>query len=91
MKLGIIGKGTVGQAVYEGLKYLGHEMSFFDPAYDGSTISDVLQADCVFISVPTNQAENGDCDTSIVESVVSALENTGFEVGDSCVHYIKKL
>jgi len=29
--------------------------------------------------------------TSGTESVISALENTGFEVGDSCVHYIKKL
>ena len=73
MKIGIIGKGTVGKAVYEGLNHLGHEMSFFDPAYDGSTLNDVLETDCVFISVPTNQAANGDCDTSIVESVVSAL------------------
>jgi nucleotide sugar dehydrogenase len=73
MKIGIIGKGTVGKAVYEGLNHLGHEMSFFDPAYDGSTLGDVLGTDCVFISVPTNQAANGDCDTSIVESVVSAL------------------
>lgn len=73
MKIGIIGKGTVGKAVYEGLNHLGHQMSFFDPAYDGSTISDILDTDCVFISVPTNQAANGDCDTSIVESVVSAL------------------
>jgi nucleotide sugar dehydrogenase len=73
MKIGIIGKGTVGKAVYEGLNHLGHEMSFFDPAYDGSTLGDVLGTDCVFISVPTKQAANGDCDTSIVESVVSAL------------------
>lgn len=73
MKIGIIGKGTVGKAVYEGLNHLGHEMSFFDPAYDGSTLGDVLDTDCVFISVPTNQAANGDCDTSIVESVISAL------------------
>jgi len=73
MKIGIIGKGTVGKAVYEGHNHLGHEMSFFDPAYDGSTINDILGTDCVFVSVPTNQAPNGDCDTSIVESVISAL------------------
>jgi UDPglucose 6-dehydrogenase len=73
MKIGIIGKGTVGKAVYEGLEYLGHNMCFYDPAYEGSQLSDVLDAECVFLSVPTNQAANGDCDTSIVERVVAEL------------------
>ena len=67
MKIGIIGRGTVGKAVYEGLQYLGHDMCFFDPAYEGSTLQDVLDAECVFLSVPTNQAPTGDCDTSIVD------------------------
>jgi UDPglucose 6-dehydrogenase len=73
MKIGIIGKGTVGKAVYEGLEYLGHNMCFYDPAYEGSQLSDVLDTECVFLSVPTNQAANGDCDTSIVERVVEEL------------------
>ena len=73
MKIGIIGKGTVGKAVYEGLEYLGHRMCFFDPAYEGSQLADVLDAECVFLSVPTNQADNGDCDTSIVERVIEEL------------------
>lgn len=78
MKVGIIGKGVVGTAVYEGLKHIGHEVSFFDPKYPESKIEDVLIADCVFISVPTNQASNGDCDTSIVESVVAELSTRGY-------------
>ena len=73
MKIGIIGKGTVGKAVYEGLEYLGHNMCFYDPAYEGSKLADVLDAECVFLSVPTNQADNGDCDTSIVDNVVAEL------------------
>jgi len=73
MKIGIIGKGTVGSAVYEGLEYLGHTMSFYDPAYPESKLEDVLYTDIVFVSVPTNQAPNGDCDTSIVEKVVEEL------------------
>ena len=73
MKIGIIGKGTVGTAVYEGLEYLGHNMCFYDPAYAGSSLTDVLDAECVFLSVPTNQLSNGDCDTSIVESVIQEL------------------
>lgn len=73
MKIGIIGKGTVGKAVYEGLEYLGHEMLFFDPAYEGSVLAHVLDTDCVFISVPTNQAANGDCDVSIIDQTVQEL------------------
>ena len=79
MKIGLIGKGTVGKAVYEGLTHLGHTMSFFDPAYEGSTLNDVLGTECVFICVPTNQAANGDCDTSIVESVVAELDTAGYK------------
>ena len=79
MKIGIIGKGTVGKAVYEGMEYLGNTMCFFDPAYEGSTLNDVLDAEVVFISVPTNQAPNGDCDTSIVEKVVDELNAAGYK------------
>jgi UDPglucose 6-dehydrogenase len=78
MKIGLLGRGTVGKAVYEGLEYLGHEMSFFDPAYEGSQIEDVLGTDCVFICVPTDQAANGDCDTSIVDRVVAELANHNY-------------
>ncbi len=78
MKLGLLGRGTVGKAVYEGLEYLGHEMSFFDPAYKGSTIEDVLPTECVFICVPTEQAPNGDCDTSIVDKVVKELADHNY-------------
>lgn len=79
MKIGIIGKGTVGTAVYDGLRHLGHQMSFFDPAYEGSTINDILGSECVFVSVPTNQLPNGDCDTSIVEKVVQELALAGYQ------------
>lgn len=79
MKIGIIGRGTVGSAVYEGLEYLGHSMSFFDPAYPGSVLQDVLSTDLVFVSVPTNQLPNGDCDTSIVERVVAELDQASYQ------------
>jgi UDPglucose 6-dehydrogenase len=78
MKIGLLGRGTVGKAVYEGLEYLGHKMSFFDPAYEGSRIEDVLGTDCVFICVPTDQAANGDCNTTIVDRVVKELDDHGY-------------
>ena len=79
MKIGIVGKGTVGSAVYEGLEYLGHVMSFFDPKYEGSRLEHVLDTDVVFISVPTDQAANGDCDTSIVDRAVGELAAAGYK------------
>ena len=78
MKIGIIGRGTVGKAVYEGLQYLGHQMSFVDPAYPETKFEDILDTECVFICVPTNQAPNGDCDTSIVENVISELSRSSY-------------
>jgi UDP-glucose 6-dehydrogenase len=78
MKIGIIGRGTVGSAVYEGLEYLGHHMSFFDPKYEGSKLDHVLDTDVVFISVPTDQAANGDCDTPIVDRVVAELAQANY-------------
>jgi len=79
MKIGIIGRGTVGQAVYDGLEFLGHAMSFFDPAYEGSQLDHVLDTEVVFVSVPTNQLPNGDCDTSIVEQVVAELNTANYQ------------
>ena len=79
MKIGIIGKGTVGSAVFEGLEYLGHTMTFFDPKYEGSTLAHVLDTEVVFISVPTDQAANGDCDTSIVDNVVAELAINNYQ------------
>jgi UDPglucose 6-dehydrogenase len=54
-------------------------MTFFDPKYEGSTITDVLDTDVVFISVPTDQAANGDCNTAIVDRVVEELAVANYQ------------
>lgn len=79
MKIGLLGRGTVGKAVYEGLNHLGHQMSFYDPSYEESKFEDILDTECVFICVPTNQAANGDCDTSIVEKTVEDLAKSKYQ------------
>lgn len=79
MKIGLIGKGTVGTAIYRGLEELGHTMSFFDVKYPETKIQDVLSSDCVFICVPTDQQVNGDCDTTIVESVIAELAQQQYQ------------
>ena len=79
MKLGLIGKGIVGSAVFQGLEELGHSISFTDPAYPETKFNDILDKDCVFICVPTDQLPNGDCDTSIVEKVISQLNDVSYK------------
>jgi UDPglucose 6-dehydrogenase len=73
IKIGVIGRGVVGGAVYDALKFLGHEVSFYDPKYEGSSIKDVLNTDCVFVCVPTDSLADGSCDISIVEKTVREL------------------
>jgi UDPglucose 6-dehydrogenase len=79
MKIGLIGKGIVGSAVYQGFEELGHSMSFTDPAYPKTKFNDILDTDCVFICVPTDQLPNGYCDTSIIKQVIEQLNVAAFK------------
>mgnify|MGYP000862638712 CR=1 FL=1 len=72
MKLGIVGLGAVGTANKQGFEYLNHSVVAHDIKLDTS-IKDVLDAEIVFVCVPTPQAADGSCDTSIIESVIQEL------------------
>jgi UDPglucose 6-dehydrogenase len=74
MNIGVIGKGFVGSAVFEGLGQLDNIMSFHDPKYD-TCIEDIKDTEIVFICVPTDMRDNGTCDTSVVELVLENLTN----------------
>jgi len=79
MKIGVIGLGVVGNAIYESFKTLGHDMSYFDIKYQESTIDKVLDTQAVFVCVPTQMNESdGSCDTRIVESVVNELSKSNY-------------
>jgi UDPglucose 6-dehydrogenase len=73
MKLGIVGLGAVGSANKEGFEYLGHEVSVHDIKFNTS-ITNVLNTEIVFVCVPTPQAADGSCNTSIIESVIKELD-----------------
>ena len=72
MKIGVIGVGVVGEAVYKGLLDLEHEVLAHDIRMD-TKIEDVLSTELCFLCVPTPSKETGECDTSIVEEVISQL------------------
>ena len=78
MKIGIIGEGIVGGAVYKGLKRLDHDMKVHDIKY-GSSIKNVFNTEICFICVPTPSKENGECNIDIVESVVCDLHDYDYK------------
>lgn len=78
MKLGIIGLGAVGSANKDGFEYLGHTVVSHDIKLN-TRIQDVLDSEIVFLCVPTPAAESGECDTSIVETVIGDLNNLSYK------------
>lgn len=72
MKLGIVGLGAVGSANKQGFEYLGHEVVGHDIRLE-TKIQIVLDTEITFLCVPTPQAADGSCDTSIIESVIKEL------------------
>lgn len=74
MKLGIVGYGYVGKAVYNYFKDK-HNVIYYDPFLDGScTKEEINQCEVAFVCVFTPEKEDGECDTSIVSEVINWIE-----------------
>lgn len=84
MKIGSIGRGMVGDAIYKGLKSLGNEMSFYDPVFTDSKFEDILDSDIVFISVPTLPNIKNECDLSILIKTLDDLNRLNYK-GHICI------
>ena len=67
MKIGIIGNGFVGNAIYQNFKDKV-ECKVYDVRIHRSynTIEDAVNSDIVFVCLPTPMKENGECDLSYV-------------------------
>ena len=74
-KIGIIGVGVVGKAMKEGFKG-AHQLFLHDPKL-GTNLENVTDnTDFSYIAVPTPSDPNtGECDTSIIESILSQMPN----------------
>jgi UDPglucose 6-dehydrogenase len=78
MKMGIIGNGFVGSALMHGFVLHAEDIMIFDKDPKRSTHSIkhlVNKSDVIFVCVPTPMFESGECDLSIVESVVEELSH----------------
>jgi nucleotide sugar dehydrogenase len=90
MKVGIIGRGFVGNAIFQGLNHY-YDLSVYDVDKKKSThtFEEVIQSDVVFLSVPTPMhKETGDCDLSYIKSVFDQVLDVE-DRNKSCTFVIK--
>ena len=77
-RIGIIGRGFVGGAMYENFKDC-FDVAVWDSVEEKRTLNSfesfVDSSDIIFICVPTPMKDSGECDTSIVEDVVKKIAN----------------
>ena len=72
-KIGIVGFGYVGKAMYEFFKD-HYEIFIYDPYQKNSNSkSEINQCDISFICVPTPKGDKGQCDVSLVEETLEWL------------------
>ena len=76
MKLGVIGQGFVGGAVYQGMKNY-FDVSTFDingKCTESSLFDLIEKVDVTFLCLPTPMKKSGKCDLSIVENCLKLLK-----------------
>ena len=81
-KIGIIGQGFVGNAVYQKFKEYYEVLTYdLDETKCNSTFDKVAKCDYVFTCLPTPMNEDGSCNTDIVEGVIKQIDEIGWAKG----------
>jgi len=92
--IGIIGQGFVGSAIREGMKgSFNIETYDLDPSKP-STVEGVDEMvdkvdDVIFVCLPTPMKQNGRCDTRIVESAISEINDANKRLSKKAIAVIK--
>jgi len=75
--IGIIGLGFVGSAVHNAYDIHTNVLTIdLDPAKTNSSYNELIEnTEAIFVCVPSPSKSNGECDTSILEDVISKLKN----------------
>ena len=78
MTLGFLGCGAIGSAISDihqdfGQRILRHDLNL------KSKLSDLMDADIIFICLPTPQSKNGACNISLIEDELNKLNDMGFD------------
>ena len=77
MKLGIIGQGFVGTAVFEGLKeHFNIETFDIEKESTCKSVEELAaKTDVIFLCLPTPMEKDGSCHLGIIEPVLESLDN----------------
>lgn len=78
IKLGILGCGAIGSAISNVHSSFKQEIIEHDIKLN-SKLTDLLNADVIFVCLPTPQSSTGHCDLSIVEGELDNLSELGYE------------
>lgn len=85
MRVGVIGRGFVGDALFNVMRGIAHQVSFYDPRWEESKFEDVMDADIMFVCVPTFFSRSKkDFDLSIVRETFEKLDKHGYK-GVACI------
>lgn len=90
MNVGIIGRGFVGNAIFQGLNHY-YDMKVYDvdPKKSTHEFNEVINCDVVFLSVPTPMhKDTGECDLSYIKSVFDKVKDIQGR-NESCTFVIK--
>ena len=77
-KIGIIGNGFVGSAILHGFILHVEDVLIYDadPSRSTHSLLDVVnESNIVFVCLPTPMFESGECDLSIIDSVLTEINN----------------
>ena len=73
MRIGIIGFGYVGQAIWWSYQYKA-ELVIRDPKLiDSASLDQLASCNAIFVCVPSPSTEDGHCDTAILEDTLKEL------------------
>jgi nucleotide sugar dehydrogenase len=77
MTIGVVGLGYVGTALFEGFNNAVKTLTYdrFKDSTEDSLKSLVEKVDIIFVSVPTPMRKDGSCDLSIVDGVLSEIND----------------
>ena len=81
MKIGVLGVGVIGQAHVDAFLSFGHEVLVHDVKLN-TKIEDLLEADIIFVCLPTPAFPTGECNVEIITTELSKLGRLSF---DGCV------
>lgn len=85
MRIGIIGNGFVGSAIMHGFILHTDDIKIYDknPKRGTHSLKEVIQySDFIFLCLPTPMFESGECDLSIINSVMDEIESLDIDLLD---------